>query len=70
MRNNEVLTFAETAETFGVRPTTITDLVRRLELIAKPTGLPGRSKGLDASDRKIIARALGRPVRAKATQTA
>lgn len=59
MRPN-VRTYTDAAEIFGTDPKTIAGLVKVYEITPKSTGLPGRAKGLDVADMKVIAKALGK----------
>lgn len=59
-----IFTYTDAAEVFGTDDRTISGLVKALEITPKPTGMPGRAKGLDRDDMKRLARSLGKPFRA------
>lgn len=58
MTENGLKTMAATAADFGVSAVTVSDLVIKRGIKPKPM-TNGKAKGLDAHDRRIIAKALG-----------
>lgn len=66
MRPLNLWTQTDAAEVFGTDLSTIIGLVKALGIETKPTGLPGRAKGLDARDMARIARSLEREFDPKA----
>lgn len=62
MTENGLMTMKAVAADYGVSPVTISDLVITHCLTPKPMS-NGKAKGLDASDRKILAKALNRSSR-------
>ena len=57
--------YTEAAEQFGVTAVTISNLVSALGITPKPTGRPGKSRGLDRDDMRLIRRALSVGKKAK-----
>ncbi len=64
MREN-LFTFTDAAEVFETDSRTISGLVKALTIEPKPTGLPGKSRGLDRVDMKRIGKALNKPFQVK-----
>lgn len=65
-RRSDLLLFVDAAEELGVHRNTVADLCKALGIKPKPTGMPGRSKGLDAADMRLLKRALSVRSREKA----
>lgn len=65
MRDRSILTFTDLADELGTEPKVISGLVRLLGITPKPTGMPGKAKGLSPDDVRRIRAALAsgrRPV--------
>jgi len=55
--------YRDAAELFETDPRTISGLVKAFNLTPKPTGMPGKARGLDRADMRVIAKALGKSFR-------
>lgn len=67
----DIRTTKDVAAEFGTTVATVRGIIRARGIITKPVPYNGNGKGLDAKDRAIIARALGRTAkRERVTQSA
>jgi hypothetical protein len=59
----QILIMREARQELGIQRETLTDLVRKLEIIPKDVPYNGNAKGLDQADMRRIRRALNMPAR-------